>query len=136
MSKVIEQFKEVLRHKGWAYGDNWEVYQFHYIDWFELMPYANEVLTTSQEDILLMAKVVERFKSSGWEGDGEIQIGWIPTFMVDKDDTFGSLFWHVKQSNNGTSFILVNPKEITMRRPNLTSQWHKNEWIMSGKHKP
>ena len=48
----------------------------------------------------------ERFKEYGWEGDGSIGIIWLPPFVdVGIEDTWGPYIWHVKQSNNGISFL-------------------------------
>lgn len=52
---------------------------------------------------LEMAK--QAFKECGWEGDGEVQIIWIPQFLFSDDDCYGLFVWHVKQRNNGFSFI-------------------------------
>jgi hypothetical protein len=50
--------------------------------------------------------VKERFKKAGWEGDGSIGILWLPPFVgIGIEDTWGCYLWHVKQSNNGLSWI-------------------------------
>lgn len=46
------------------------------------------------------------FIEHGWEGDGELGVIWLPPFIgVGAEDTFGHYIIHVKQSNNGTSFL-------------------------------
>ncbi len=48
----------------------------------------------------------ERFKEYGWEGDGSIGIIWLPPFVdIGIEDTWGTYIWHVKQNNNGISFL-------------------------------
>jgi hypothetical protein len=48
----------------------------------------------------------ERFREYGWEGDGRIGIVWIPPFLdIGVEDTWGTYVWHVKQRNNGISFL-------------------------------
>jgi len=48
----------------------------------------------------------ERFKEYGWEGDGSIGIIWLPPFVdIGIEDTWGTYIWHVKQQNNGISFL-------------------------------
>jgi hypothetical protein len=48
----------------------------------------------------------DRFREFGWEGDGELGIIWLPPFVdVGIEDTYGTFIWHVKQMNNGISFI-------------------------------
>lgn len=46
------------------------------------------------------------FLKFGWEGDGKIRVIWIPPFLDQSSDpNYGSFIWHVKQYNNGTSFL-------------------------------
>lgn len=50
--------------------------------------------------------VGEKFKEYGWEGDGTIGVIWLPPFVdVGIHDTHGNYIWHVKQYNNGISFL-------------------------------
>jgi hypothetical protein len=50
--------------------------------------------------------IKERFLEYGWEGDGDIGIIWLPPFVdVGVEDTWGTYIWHIKQSNNGISFL-------------------------------
>ena len=49
--------------------------------------------------------VADLFKEKGWEGDGEIKLIWIPPFLCDNGSTIGKYVWHVKQSNNGISYL-------------------------------
>jgi hypothetical protein len=47
----------------------------------------------------------------GWDGDGEIALMWIPPFMIPYDSTKkffnGVVIWHVKQKEDGISWILT-----------------------------
>lgn len=52
------------------------------------------------EDIVRQKLILE-----GWDGDGELGIIWIPPFIIEDSDTYGTYVWHVKQDNNGTSWI-------------------------------
>lgn len=65
------------------------------------------------EEYVNIAK--EIFLEDGWDGDGEIELMWIPPFMFDKskldDYTHGVTVWHVKQLEDGISWILF-PKGI------------------------
>ncbi len=60
------------------------------------------------EEYISIAK--EMFLEDGWDGDGEIELMWIPPFMFDPskldDNTKGVTVWHVKQLENGISWIL------------------------------
>lgn len=51
-------------------------------------------------------EVAKAFVKNGWEGDGTLMCLWIPPFIDYKiEDTFGTYIWHVKQSNDGISFL-------------------------------
>lgn len=60
------------------------------------------------EKYIVVAK--EIFLAHDWDGDGEIELMWIPPFMFDPatqdSPTQGVVVWHVKQLENGLSFIL------------------------------
>jgi hypothetical protein len=88
------------------------------LDFFELIPYEwidnlnfalnpKDYLENSQEFI---NKASERFLNAGWSGDGEIELMWIPPFMFmgirTKEFTNGIIVWHVKQQEDGISWIL------------------------------
>ena len=57
----------------------------------------------------------EMFLEAGWEGDGEIELMWIPPFMFkgEKTEQFtrGVTTWHVKQLEDGISRLLT-PVEL------------------------
>ncbi|MEC5146973.1 DUF2528 domain-containing protein [Chitinophaga sp. 212800010-3] len=52
----------------------------------------------------------EMFLNAGWEGDGEIELMWIPPFMLPDmqtaEFTVGVTIWHVKQIEDGISWLL------------------------------
>ena len=52
-----------------------------------------------------MERAKVAFQECGWEGDGDIEIIWIPPFLINDPDSWGLYVWHVKQRNNGYSFI-------------------------------
>ncbi|CAF1786146.1 hypothetical protein [Bacillus subtilis] len=46
------------------------------------------------------------FRSCGWEGDGQLGVIWLPPFVeIGHEDTWGNYIYHVKQYNNGISFL-------------------------------
>jgi len=47
----------------------------------------------------------DAFRKSGWEGDGEIEAMRVPPFFSTGGYSSWFELFHVKQSNNGTSFI-------------------------------
>ncbi|MCD0474559.1 hypothetical protein LPB87_09155 [Flavobacterium sp. EDS] len=55
------------------------------------------------------------FKNAGWNGDGEIQLIWVPPFMLSSgftlnEEALGMIIWHVKQEGDGISW-LFSPKK-------------------------
>lgn len=65
------------------------------------------------------------FNKAGWEGDGTINIIWLPPFLFKGGETHGACVWHVKQANNGTSWLCADrPYEF----PGLT-ELAGNEWM-------
>jgi dihydrofolate reductase len=60
------------------------------------------------EEYIKVAK--EIFTDMGWYGDGDVQLIWIPPFMFDgihtPKFTKGIIVWHVKQEEDGISWIL------------------------------
>lgn len=78
------------------------VEQYQFIDNLEHIIVLKEMgsyYTDKVEDIK------KAFLKNGWEGDGEIGLIWIPPFIEATGDTFGRYVWHVKQNNNGISFL-------------------------------
>jgi hypothetical protein len=102
--------------------DEYEVYQYQHIDCLDLMPFAEAVLQEIPNRNEVLQAVRKKFLSSGWEGDGEIKIMWIPPFVgAGVEDTWGLAVWFVKQSNNGTAF-LASPVRLPFSRL-LDQQW-------------
>lgn len=68
-----------------------------------------------EEAIALLAVLKHRlstaFKEKGWEGDGDIEVVFVPPFLTSTGLTSCTAVFHVKQSNNGTSFIAF-PKGV------------------------
>lgn len=80
-------------------------------EWNKLYPFE-EVNNISE----LITSVREKFLREGWEGDGEIGLLWLPPFAdTGTEDTFGTYIWHVKQQNNGISWLL-SPVELHFKR--------------------
>ena len=57
----------------------------------------------------LRRRLDEFFKNYGWEGDGEIRCIFIPPCFVSSGYSSCETVFHVKQSNNGTSFLALPP---------------------------
>lgn len=82
------------------------VYQYHFLDYLEYTVDAQRVLANHRRKEDYLRAIKQRFQRAGWEGDGVIQFIWLPPFIgVGVEDTHGALLWHVKQFNNGTSWL-------------------------------
>lgn len=64
------------------------------------------------------------FKQSDWERDGVISAIWIPPFCMlnSGGDTVGFFIWHVKQSNNGISWLCAD-SPVKFVGVNPPSKW-------------
>jgi len=72
---------------------------------FTLKP--SECLSNYKEYIKIAE---ELFLEAGWDGDGEIELMWIPPFAIKNEKiepNIGLTIWHVKQLEDGISWILA-----------------------------
>lgn len=80
---------------------------FEWIDNLNFALNPSDCLENSEEYINV-AKAI--FTEMGWYGDGDVQLIWIPPFMFDgihtEKFTRGIVIWHVKQKEDGISWIL------------------------------
>lgn len=86
--------------------DRYFIQQYQFIDDFTFILSPRDVFGDTKElhDFIEALKI--RFKEKGWEGDGEIGLIWLPPFLdIANDDNYGNIIWHVKQINDGISFI-------------------------------
>jgi hypothetical protein len=84
------------------------VYEYTFLDDLQFIKPPEEVF--AYQDTVQINAVTEavkkKFSEAGWEGDGDIGILWLPPFVeVGVEDTWGTYIWHVKQGNNGISFL-------------------------------
>lgn len=89
----------------------YHVYTYTYLDDLSCIenPYDYFRLEPKEKIDDAVHLIKERFLEYGWEGDGTIGIIWLPPFVdIGVEDTWGTYIWHVKQSNNGTSFLTCN----------------------------
>lgn len=47
------------------------------------------------------------FQKAGWEGDGNIECFYIPPCFTNNGGSYCETIFHVKQDNNGTSWLAV-----------------------------
>jgi len=57
----------------------------------------------------LRQQLAELFRDAGWEGDGTIECFFVPPCFSSQSegDTWCTTIYHVKQSNNGTSWLAI-----------------------------
>ncbi len=96
--------------------DEFSVYSYQHLDELSYMPRAEEMLSKLEGFQRAFDRIKARFRSQGWEGDGVIRLMWLPPFIGSGiEDTWGTGVWHVKQSNNGTSW-LASPVPLPFSR--------------------
>jgi hypothetical protein len=85
---------------------SFHVYRYEWIDRHDYEKPASEVLSGWSRAHEFCAALQERWLSVGWAGDGTITTIWLPLFCIeDIDPTHGLIVWHVKQLEDGTSWI-------------------------------
>ncbi|GAB5523139.1 MAG: hypothetical protein Roseis2KO_10110 [Roseivirga sp.] len=103
-SEIIDYTPEHLR--------TLHLYMYEWIDNLHFTIKSAEVLEKPHEYIQVVREI---FLEAGWYGDGDIELMWIPPFMLGgkttTDSTKGVTIWHVKQKEDGLSWIL-SPIEI------------------------
>ena len=88
-------------------------YGFEYIDNRLFCIPAEKLLgTRTAYSYVQIAK--SRFFDMGWNGDGEVELFWLPSFVFPfkwNVPPTGVVIWHVKQSEDGISYLL-SPIEL------------------------
>jgi hypothetical protein len=120
--------RQWLKHRNNMFHDienvkNHFVYQYQHLDDLTgiLAPtevYRNfgDFISKEIEVDELVEEVKKLLLKNGWEGDGDIGLIWLPPFIdVGIEDTLGTYIWHVKQKNNGISW-LASPVELNFER--------------------
>ena len=88
-------------------------FHFYGYDWIDnlhfLLP-PHRVITDAHRCEALSAAVQKRFTDEGgWEGTGRLSLLWLPPFIFPfggSVPTEGVIVWHVKQHEDGLSFLL------------------------------
>jgi hypothetical protein len=99
-----------------ACAKNYHYYGYEYLDDLSFMRLASEVFAGWPHASELIENVSGKLKELGWEGDGEFQVMWFPPFAgAGEQDHFGTYCLHVKQKNDGISWI-VSPVTLPFHR--------------------
>ena len=98
-SKIITYPPETLR--------TFCVQAYQWIDNLDFTINPEECLKNAEEYISIAR---EMFLDAGWDGDGKIELMWIPPFVLQDrqtaESTVGVTIWHVKQLEDGISWLL------------------------------
>ena len=94
------------------------VCSYHYIDtgWGFFQDYDDAVSWEDSDptgcfcfEIPVKESILKAFRECGWEGDGSLQIIFVPQFMIHAEGCgHGEPVYFVKQGNNGTSYLLMS----------------------------
>lgn len=110
---------EVIKYKPEELN-SFELYVYEWIDNLNFALDPHLFLTNAEEYITLVKKI---FKKANWQGDGNIELMWIPPFIVSDyvfgESALGFVVWHVKQEEDGTSWILSPQKIPVLDRENI-----------------
>lgn len=102
--------------------DEFYVVDFHFIDDYRcILPltesYSDDPSEITPYDLKTKKQQLSKlFTDAGWEGDGEINCIPIPPFIAELGGTHCTMIYHVKQSNNGTSWLAI-PKNLNPSLP-------------------
>lgn len=94
---LIEKPEDIERYSCTSYT---------FIDEPRFIYTATEALRDDRLGPERIAAARKAFLRAGWEGDGEIGLIWLPPFLF-ADYSYGKIVWHVKQKNNGFSWLLA-----------------------------
>lgn len=89
---------------------------FHLVafEWIDNLHFISPPEHFIAEPTDYVAVVKRRFRKAGWAGDGSIGLLWLPPFVFPLEMNIppvGVLVWHVKQENDGISWLL-SPIEL------------------------
>jgi len=87
---------------------DYNIYTYTFLDDLSFIKNPYEYFKYETKDKIedAISLIGQRFKERGWEGDGSIGIIWLPPFVQEGiEDTWGTYIWHVKQNNDGISFL-------------------------------
>lgn len=85
---------------------DYKIYRYHFFDDLRGMHDPTSLFENPDDAKPYVEAARQAFLGAGWEGDGHIGVMWLPPFLDEcVGDCWGFYVWHVKQSNNGTSWL-------------------------------
>ncbi|KQV51514.1 hypothetical protein [Duganella sp. Root336D2] len=106
IEKIIDYSPEKLRE--------FHSYGYEYIDNRQFALKPEVVLGTIERALPYVEEAKRLFLEMDWQGDGDVELLWIPPFAFPlslKVSPVGIVIWHVKQSEDGISYLL-SPIEL------------------------
>ncbi len=110
-----------------AIKDDHYVVDFHHIDDYRCLRPLSEAMRdphldkpdsaeSRKKEQRLRSELAALFRDAGWEGDGEIGCIFVPPCLFGGEDGCCGIIYHIKQSNNGTSWLAI-PKDMQLSLP-------------------
>jgi len=97
--------------------NSFHIYSYEWVDNLSFTLKPEECLDEPEKYTALVRQMFLQ-QGDGWDGDGPIELMWIPPFTFtcqqDKNNSKGIVIWHVKQVENGISWIL-SPVELPFK---------------------
>lgn len=96
----IVDYEPAALHHFFGYGFEW-------IDYDAFLVAPSRIVGERAPAYEAIARI--EFETLGWEGDGEVNVLWLPPFVFPlalRISTLGIAIWHVKQERDGVSFLL------------------------------
>ena len=117
-----------------ALKDSHNVVDFHRVDDFRCVRPLRDSLEdgfskpdpaeVDAKERQLRDELAALFTEVGWEGDGEINCMFVAPCFAGRDDGWCDVVYHVKQGNNGTSWLAI-PRDLALSLPEgmLAKRW-------------
>ena len=96
----------------------------HHIDWLDMIASAAKAKRFAKMLPCSESEARSVFGVAGWEKDGDLGVIWLPPMVFEDGENEGELLWHLKQSNNGTSWLLARRPFVL---PGLREDWRPIE---------
>jgi len=103
-----EELSELLTYPASELA-SFELCAYEYIDNLHFLLPPSQVIADEHRRAALEDEVRRRFLEEGWEGSGNLSLLWLPPFVFPFEagvPTVGVLVWHVKQQEDGISWLL------------------------------
>lgn len=87
--------------------ENFQMYGFEWIDNLHFL--QDPAMFLGQRSVEYIKTAEERFRQIGYQGDGEVNLLWLPPFVFPLElgiPPEGVVVWHVKQVEDGVSYLL------------------------------